>query len=417
MVSISLVTDEPMHQKLNRKYNPIFLRKKIAFLILSSVFLNSCRLSGDLADHQLSTPKTIVSAVNRKYQIPKVKSRNEVRLLVQAISNGARTTNSGHRVRSGKGLLGEIYVKSLIEVEGVPRSQGKEVISEVLSNSGQHCAGVGCEKVFDLREDQVDTFLDDLLVKTKAEPRLQLKDNLPVRDMLIGSLKDDQASASIRRSSQELVADLYLGKLVSWPNKPVPSIDSLGETEIKRLIGEESFQAIKGYTGINFDILRDVESYPDSELIKKGMRREQIDLWRQTSNQIDVALKKLPPHMDPVYRGINDVPVERIGNWIKSWESGTPIGLGREDHPALASASRDSEVAKHYVNPWANARFGSNYGVIMVLERHRGINIESISKIKEEKEVLIPRDVKFVINSIAPIEGETRVILLKMSGV
>ena len=390
----------------------------ISTLILC-IFFVGCRTSSYGIYEEHSTNKSSVGQAFKKYPIPSTKRPDTTSKIVSGLGKSVAASfwpkyTSGQVTRVSKINFGRIYAKAIVASDGISRSQGHEILTDILSTDQPICGGTTCDRVIDLKANEVDVFLDDLLIKTTAEPALKEAKNGSVRNLLIGSLKDDSPHLGSKASAQEVVADLYLSPTISWPQTPFNSPRIMSRNEVSKLIDSSGIADIQDYTGIDFDILRDVESYSDNELMARAVSANEIAERRTQSAKIDNAIKKLPIFDGVVYRGVRDVPVEKLANWISKWRSGQPIGLGREDRPALASASWDPEVGKHYVNPWSNARFGNNYGVMMVIDSHDGVSIESISKIKEEREILLPKNSMFNITKIVPIEGETRVVLMKL---
>jgi hypothetical protein len=389
------------------------------FTLISCIFFVGCRISSHSINEEHSTTATSVVQAFKKYPIPSNKRTDTTSKIVNSLGKSVTSSYwpkyaSHESSRISKINFGRIYAKAIVASDGISRSQSHKILTEILSTDQPICGGTTCDRVIDLKAKEVDVFLDDLLIKTTSEPALKEVKNGSVRNLLIGSLKVDSPHLGSKASAQEAVADLYLSSTISWPQTPSNSPRIMSRTEVSKLIDSSVINLIQDYTGIDFDILRDVESYSDTDLMARGLSANEIAERRTQSAKIDNGIKKLPIFDGVVYRGVRDVPVEKLANWISKWRSGQPIGLGREDRPALASASWDPEVGKHYVNPWANARFGSNYGVMMVIDSHDGVSIESISKIKEEREILLPKNSMFTITKMVPVEGETRVVLMKL---
>jgi hypothetical protein len=92
------------------------------------------------------------------------------------------------------------------------------------------------------------------------------------------------------------------------------------------------------------------------------------------------------------------------------------IGLGAIDRPALTSTTWDPAVASKFAGPSLLQKFFSpdTYSVLMIIEQSRGLPIEDISIFKEEKEVILPRDALYKIDSMAPAMNIKGNIIMKL---
>jgi hypothetical protein len=58
-------------------------------------------------------------------------------------------------------LLQKSLLEGILEIDGIPRSQLRPIMDDILSDMGPRCGGASCERVFGLQRDEIDQFLDD----------------------------------------------------------------------------------------------------------------------------------------------------------------------------------------------------------------------------------------------------------------
>jgi hypothetical protein len=111
---------------------------------------------------------------------------------------------------------------------------------------------------------------------------------------------------------------------------------------------------------------------------------------RNTCKVLDSALEKGPKINRIVYRCVDaESKFIRQAGGLEKWMSEN-IALGKElKFDGYQSSSVDLEVAKTYV--------GSDGGLVFEIMTPEGVNISSISDFLDEKEVLLPRQSRYVV--------------------
>jgi ribosomal protein S18 acetylase RimI-like enzyme len=94
------------------------------------------------------------------------------------------------------GVTPQTHLKAtLFEViadqNGIPRSQMRSILGDLVDSSSKACAGVPCGRVFGLEAKSVDEFLDSARESVLKDSRLLKSDRIEIRTVLLASFRDD----------------------------------------------------------------------------------------------------------------------------------------------------------------------------------------------------------------------------------
>ncbi len=126
-----------------------------------------------------------VGVIDDLVPIPKPKNIAILHTLQQSIAKRAfENTASRFNLREN---FQKILLEKILEIDGIPRTQLKPIIEDLLSSSKSSCGGASCERVFGVSYLEIDQFLDETyaLVRDKGN----LVSNRQSYETLIGSLK------------------------------------------------------------------------------------------------------------------------------------------------------------------------------------------------------------------------------------
>jgi hypothetical protein len=120
-----------------------------------------------------------------------------------------------------RSLLSRALVKGIVSVKGLPRFQIKEVLDELLAPGGVDCGGASCSRVFGLKSDDSERFLDDLYLTVTKSRGLRDAESAAEYGWLVGSLKKADQTA--------------------WNRPTVDGVSYLPDGEIDRTEGVGAF--------------------------------------------------------------------------------------------------------------------------------------------------------------------------------
>jgi hypothetical protein len=360
-----------------------------------------------------------VSWADELFSLPKPKNSEGLYIfgkkLATFFGHGGLTPSSS--VSAKKKVFGKHFVKSVAEVDGLPREQGEKVLKDLLAPQSQACGGANCAAVFAVKDKEVPAFLDELLDAAGTSKELAKPDKKGLRKKIVGSLMPAKAVTNLSQP-RDYIASIYKQAPMAEPVEPKSPMEIFSYEEISDRAGDKFIHFVFDYTSTSdYNFIRRVESSSRETLLKEGMSSWEINRWMASSNEIFEGMKKIPPVRGVVYRGMQDLTAADIAVWVKAWKEERPIGLGFGENPATTSASWSVDQAMKFLHGHMFFGGGSKYAVLLEISHHRGVAIERISKIPEEKEVLLPRDLKVTIESIVPMEDRQRTFIIKMRGV
>ena len=295
-------------------------------------------------------------------------------------------------------------LRSLSSSGGIPRNQLEPLIKEMVSDSSTACAGVSCSRVFALKSAQVASFLDESHDMISAQKSILTADQSQLRDILLASLRRE-SSLPAPRSFEERWSELKIAEFPSnaRPKNVIssgPAFEGLDRLEKLRL---SSF-TFSTHTGIRLIQTSSIES-----LLKKGVKRDAIDIARKESALLETSLAKLPKSPGLVYRGISGLARKDIETFFGYMDRRTFVSLGIDNLPATSSATWSPQVAAGFL-----AERPEGYGVIFGIKQRSGVSVEGISAYPYEQEVLLPASAQFQITKMLRFEGEADVIYVEM---
>ena len=79
-------------------------------------------------------------------------------------------------------------VSQIVAFKGIPRSQIKSLLSDLVSLKSTACGGVSCARLFNLEEKDIDSFLDDILKSVESNKSLEAPGKAETKGLLVASL-------------------------------------------------------------------------------------------------------------------------------------------------------------------------------------------------------------------------------------
>jgi hypothetical protein len=391
------------------------IMKQTAIVLLATLILGSCRHEPYTSD---SSTSGVVDDLLRAITPPPSKGREILERFATTLKHGApgkASTISKGPAATGRKALQKAYIHGAAEVGGLRRSQGEAILHDLLAENSTACAGASCARVFDVKPADVDEFLDDAY-HTVMTSRSLAESNRSLWTVLISSLKKEdkfpilpaeQVSKAIARIKREAPSH--------WPAMRIRPNPILSEEEIAKRLSDDELSALKEYTYAGFDQVRLFENSSREALLDAGWTGKKIDTIAKKSSLISSAIAKLPPITWSVYRGIRKVEAEDVARLVMLWEQKKPMGLGPSNKPAVTSTSWNPEVAQLFLRWQWNPAKDDRYGIIFSIGgNHGGVAIEHISHLPRQREILIPQSTRFVIERIAPVEGEERMLVVTL---
>lgn len=390
-----------------------------SFLMLTFVLATSC-LPSNTKDHSdlSAIPLTSSTRLAQPHRLPQPK----INAIGQSLAKIGQKSflapaNGQSAAHQGRKFLKVSYLKAVSESGGIPRTQGEELLHKLISDDYGPCDELSCAKVFGVDPLEVPQFIDEAFFEVASSPSAAKSEHSVQRQVLLASLAKDQTLSGTQDAKpKDQVARIFLNEPEPVPRNGVAPKSRISQSLVERKVGWDFINALEGFTTTDFRNIRITESYLDDELISKGWSSAQINTWRQRSDVIHKGFSKLPAYKGTVYRGLSRLPADQILSWIKKMEKQQLIGLGAIDRPALTSATWDPAVASNFAGPSLIQKFFSpdTFSVLMVIDQSRGLPIEDISIFKNEREVILPRDALYKIDSMAPAVNTKGSIIMKL---
>ena len=388
----------------------------LAVMNVFSQAMVACKKDGHIPN--VSTPTGLFQPVDRLFVVPKDKSQDTLAQfgsqLVLKISRVGSSDDSLMSSSKPKDVFHQVYLEALIDIGGLPRAQGEKIIKKILDPTAQLCGGANCGAILGLREQDVTHEFDEMLIKAGSSKTLAKSDMAVTRQLVLGSLVSDERVGE--GDPWGVIQRQLMERPKPMPPKPPAPNDRLDSLEIKRATGFAFTQAVNSYTSQEFRIFRAIELYSDDELVKKGLSREEIKNWRQTISLMNEGLKKLPKFSGPIYRGVSGIKDTTLASWIEVWRDKKTFVLGANNKSALASCTWNPEIAENYLFRNRPDQKRDEFSVLFQISSHQGVSIEHVSQYPGEKEVLLPSDQKFMIESIIPLENAPRTLVIQLRG-
>lgn len=312
-------------------------------------------------------------------------------------------------------LTSKVYINGLVDVGGIPRSQGAPMLKELVSDQRGNCGGVSCARVLGIGPDEVDGLLDETYAAVLANEKLA-REKPSVWKILAGSLKPITDSLSRLTISFPKALELVAKESPRpWPTKSVAPHPILSQKDIMARLTHEEQQSLTMYTYAGFDQVRLYENSTSGELKTAGWSSYDIKAASLFSQQMDRALRKLPVASGTLYRGIHGIKPKDVATFVWHWQEKIPLGLGPKNKPAITSTSWDPQIAKTFVFHKWQPSYDDTYGILFEIRPgHTGVGIEQIAVHTFQREVLLPKDSRFMIEKVAPIKGESKILSITL---
>lgn len=195
------------------------MQSRFALLIVATTlpfvpFFQACKSAPGSA--QDGSDLDGIGDIFRSIPIPSAKSSEQLRALVKKIAKvGASQGVASSSSQAPKANMKEALIGGILEVDGLPRWQISQVLEEVLSPKTTLCAGVSCNRIFQMDQKEIDGFLDSLYKEVESSPTLKKSENAAKRKILLGSLKKEEKNPSRSPSSKVSFKDASIEQIVA----------------------------------------------------------------------------------------------------------------------------------------------------------------------------------------------------------
>jgi hypothetical protein len=176
-----------------------------------------------------------------------------------------RTGVEGTISTDPKELISAVYLKKLLEVGGLPRTQGVAIFRLLLAPDRALCGGVNCAKLLQIKQNDVEPFFDSLLEAIENSPALKSPQRAHDRTILRRSFAKPEPGELIKEIGKE--AKVNVPEFAPKPLKKILSREAL-TSKIK----QQSLRAIQAYTEDDSGAVRMIEAYSAQELEKKALK-------------------------------------------------------------------------------------------------------------------------------------------------
>jgi hypothetical protein len=112
--------------------------------------------------------------------------------------------------KSPRSILQSSLVREIVAHKGLPRDQLAEVLHELVKPQSTACSGATCGRIFNIKESEIESFLDQIYEQTARSRSLTSPQNAEERGYLLGSLgrlDDPQVKAAQEKSLPQLSGD------------------------------------------------------------------------------------------------------------------------------------------------------------------------------------------------------------------
>lgn len=159
------------------------MRRMLRITILSLLFHQACKPSTLAHDAEI---QGALSALEHIKPIREMRSATELHALRRGLISSRRTDQAFQASKAPEELLRGLIIKNIVETKGLPRSQLKSVLENIVSSKSSRCQGSPCDRIFGLAPTDIDDFLDKTLANLRYTP--ENKDHIAMREQVIASL-------------------------------------------------------------------------------------------------------------------------------------------------------------------------------------------------------------------------------------
>ena len=386
-------------------------------LVMSMTMTLSCGVSPETP--QSSESKGSFKGIEQFIILPKLKTPETLRSVKTLLGKQMAKLGITQPTATNQATLGRAfnaaYIEAVHHAGGLPRSQGEAIVKELVSPESQACGGTSCAVIFGVSPNDVSEYFNGMLTVAGSSKALAKPENTTARRVILGSLVPETKGTV--SSSWEVLTPIFLTQPHRLPLKTRPKEQLPGKWDATFKAGIKFTDAVHGYTFADYRSINLIETTPPSDLTKLPISAKEIKKWADRARLINEGLKKMPIFKGTIYRGITDVKIATLAQWVSNWREQRLVGLGRNNKASLISCTWDIDVADIFVNPIGRILQSHLFSVLFVIKEHRGVSVENISKYTNEREILLPSDQKFLIDHMAPLENGNRTMIIYLRGV
>lgn len=253
--------------------------KKFFYLaaIPQAFFFLSCVVSV-LVSCQRETHSETTARVPIRIPDPEPRTKADLRKAKQNIIDHLVTGSSyGSKTLAGtnpRSLLSKGLIKGIFAVKGLPRFQVKELLDEILAPSGGDCGGASCSRVFGVKPDETELFLDELYLSVTKSRGLKDAEYASQYGLLVGSLRKADQTA--------------------WNRPTVDGLSYLPNGEIDRTEGVGAFMDLPLEKGTrNLDVGGGAHESNTNYLSSRGVTNYVYDPYARSDDHNQKTLLKV----------------------------------------------------------------------------------------------------------------------------
>lgn len=265
---------------------------RLVLMVLVVCGINACNQGKDNVSETKGVPSAIVK--------PRIRPRdadtllNISKRLVTAVNPGKFSP------MAAKQNIEKTLFTSILDAEGIPRSQIKDIFMKLLDPSSTACSGASCTRVFGIKQSEVDDLLDNLRDQVEKSPSLNQEANLRSRNILLDSLERSNTSFDPARKRAYSIGGKTYNEVVYISEKP--SHQGLQTISIEREVSwtqgsEVKMETYRGYVtyGLRNDVLEvhTLDSMPEGKgtgsLVMRRLAEKAQSLGKPTIHTLSTA--------------------------------------------------------------------------------------------------------------------------------
>jgi hypothetical protein len=267
---------------------------------------------------------------------------------------------------SPKSILSKALLKAIVAAKGVPRFQIKEILDELLMDAGTVCGGASCRKIFGLKSDEVDAYLDELYLTVKKSTGMRDAEYAGEYGWLVGSLKKSDQTA--------------------WNRPTVDGVSYLPNGEIDRTEGVGAFMDLPLEKATrNLDVGGGAHESNTSYLATRGVTNYVYDPYARSEG-----------HNQKILQIVRSSPVDSVTSM--SILNVIDDNAARLVHIQLCKKSLKSG-GKTYFKVWAGNGSGKGEYILGGYQSNRDAKsyIEDVRQVFGEKQVTYDENLKVLV--------------------
>jgi hypothetical protein len=219
-------------------------KKQALAMILAGAGLCVQMACQQVSDTDGSLDKGVGSFFARTTPTPPPISSGQLRSAAKSLAKRITTQVATRELTSPatvRGKFMETVFLQIISEGGMPRWQVRSLIANIIDDDRALCGGAACGKVFGIRQNEIEDYLDEMLSVVQKDPRLRDKDHQKTFQTLVASLESDlkvarKGKPTSRVSfSSEAVASAVQKARPGPENLTFGDLDQVTHIEIKRI--------------------------------------------------------------------------------------------------------------------------------------------------------------------------------------